>query len=514
MFHFPLQKHSAIRMLLVALFLVSVLPTSVLAAPLTQESIDVIDGPELIIMAAIDGPEEITVPDDVESVTSAEESVSAAMVTVGTASFTVNFRGPGNQGGCSGTLLAWPAAAQTAFLHAVSIWEGLINSREPIVIDACWKQLGAGVLGSAGPRLLRDWGGGSLPMSGTWYPFGLADALAGQDLVSGRDITASFNDDFTNWYFGTDGVTPAGQYDFVSVVLHEIGHGLGVSGGANYNPDTGTGAVVLGTYPVIYSQFTKDGNGVSLLNGYTQNSTALGNALRGLAGGVFFHGSSAIAANGGNPVPLYTPSTWSSGSSYSHLAESFNLTTDDLMTFSIGSGRSQHTVGPVTLGLLKDIGWPANNDTNMTRGLGSFTYDPETDNAPFDNLGTLAINFDFTHMGSDNLLNFYLVVNTANSATLNNATTVVNNGGINSILAVPNSGLPGDNLRFDNGETLTLPMVVDIADAPWGLNFDVFASDEVSAAGVRRSLGSFTIDSSMFEGRILQPKVYIPLFGN
>jgi hypothetical protein len=40
------------------------------------------------------------------------------------------------------------------------------------------------------------------------------------------DIVAQFNGDFA-WYYGTDGVVPTNKYDLVSVVLHEIGHGLG-----------------------------------------------------------------------------------------------------------------------------------------------------------------------------------------------------------------------------------------------------------------------------------------------
>ena len=36
--------------------------------------------------------------------------------------------------------------------------------------------------------------------------------------------------DGIDWYFGTDGSTPFSQYDFVSVVMHEIAHGLNFAG--------------------------------------------------------------------------------------------------------------------------------------------------------------------------------------------------------------------------------------------------------------------------------------------
>ena len=391
--------------------------------------------------------------------------------------------------------MAWPSAAQTAFTHGASIWADLINSREDIVVEACWKSLGTGVLGSAGPQLTANFTGA--PIFSTWYPFGLADAITGVNNNSNAwDIRANFNDDFTNWYFGTDGVTPIGQYDFVTVVLHEIGHGLGFSGGASYSGGTGTLDLAFG-FPTIYSRFIKDGTGTELWDGYTQGTAALGNALLGQVGGVFFHGSSAISANGG-PVKLYSPSVWANGSSFSHLDEVFNGTPSDLMTFSVGSGVSNHAPGPVAMGLLKDIGWPNDNDDVMTRSLGSLAYSPTPDNLPFDARGTLTINFNFAHTGSDDVRHFYVKVNTANLATLNNATTTDNNGGVDSILAIANTDLPGGDSLFSNGETLTVPLAIDIAaGGQWGLNFDVFASDDVSAAKVLpRKVASFTIDSS------------------
>ena len=33
-----------------------------------------------------------------------------------------------------------------------------------------------------------------------------------------------------SYYFGTDGNCPADKYDFVQLVMHEIGHGIGFIG--------------------------------------------------------------------------------------------------------------------------------------------------------------------------------------------------------------------------------------------------------------------------------------------
>ena len=43
------------------------------------------------------------------------------------------------------------------------------------------------------------------------------------------DIVANFNSN-VDWYYGTDMNCPDTLYDLVTVVMHEIGHGLGFTG--------------------------------------------------------------------------------------------------------------------------------------------------------------------------------------------------------------------------------------------------------------------------------------------
>jgi hypothetical protein len=204
----------------------------------------------------------------------------------------------------------------------------------------------------------------------------LANALAGNDL-NGTDpeIVALFSSTF-DWYYGTDGNTPSNKVDFATVVVHELGHGLGFVGSMNYDDGVGSaecngfagqGCWGYGTgYPFIYDRFTEDANGTPLLD-YANFSTALGDALRGQAGGgVDFDGPNANGANVDNgraPVALYAPSTWRPGSSYAHLDEIFNGTPNALMTYSLGNGESVHHPGPVTLGIFEDMGWVTEEGT-------------------------------------------------------------------------------------------------------------------------------------------------------
>jgi hypothetical protein len=248
----------------------------------------------------------------------------------------------------------FPAQAKTAFEAAAAIWANQFHSPVPITIRACWASL-------ASPNTLGYSGGGSVhrdfvgvPRAGTWYSAALANSLAGSDLAPTQfDMHITYNSNFS-WYFGTDGQPPLDQHDLVTVAAHEIAHGLNFSGSANYS--SGVGSYGNGTgYPNIYDTYMQDASGTALIS-YDNNSTALGSLLT--SDNLWFHGTNAMAANGGLPVKIYAPASWSSGSSYSHLDYgTFNGTSNSMMTYAIGAGSANHNPGPVNVGLLKDLGW-------------------------------------------------------------------------------------------------------------------------------------------------------------
>ncbi len=243
--------------------------------------------------------------------------------------------------------------AKAAFQFAVDQWSNLVSSSVPITIDASFTTLGSGVLGSAGPgNAFRNFPGA--PQADTWYPSALANALNGSDLDPTRfDIVAQFSSSFPSFYFGTDGNT-AGKVDFASVVLHELGHGLGFLGIMNVNSGVGTCCEGSGS-PFAYDRFTTS-NGTPLLS-FPDNSVALGNALQGAT--VRFTGTQATAVNGGVAPRLYAPNSWQSGSSYSHLDENTFPAgnPNSLMTPAIGANEVIHSPGNITLGIFADTGW-------------------------------------------------------------------------------------------------------------------------------------------------------------
>jgi hypothetical protein len=151
-------------------------------------------------------------------------------------------------GGNPGTTIG--EQRRIAYQFAADLWGAVLQSNVEIRVAASFQPLActatAGVLGSAGPwYVFREFD--NAPLAGTWYHSALADAFAGEDLAAGEpapndiDITSRFNANLgtpgclqaSGWYYGLDGNTPAGKINFLDVVMHEIGHGLGFSGFLN-----------------------------------------------------------------------------------------------------------------------------------------------------------------------------------------------------------------------------------------------------------------------------------------
>jgi hypothetical protein len=159
-------------------------------------------------------------------------------------------------GGNPGTTLG--EQRQIVALFAADLWGSILVSDVPVYIQAQFNPLGANVLGSAGTYyIFSDFPNATRPQ--TFYSSALSDALSGVDqtLEAGLpegfpDIVSQFSSDFS-FYYGLDDNTPAGQYNFLDVIMHEFGHGLGF---ANFENE-GTGAF-SGNLPDIYSTFTYD----------------------------------------------------------------------------------------------------------------------------------------------------------------------------------------------------------------------------------------------------------------
>ena len=248
--------------------------------------------------------------------------------------------------------------AKTAFQKAVDIWESLIYSPVTIKMEARWESLEQGVLGSCAPSTFyRDFDGTSNPDQ--YYPVALAEKILGRNLNSDEpDLVARFNKNLDSWYFGTDGNTPTSNYDMVSIVLHEICHGLGFYGSMYVDDDQGAWGIGLPPRAIVFDHYIQNSGGHQLVDITKFDNPS--NDLRGQYISNFLYFGSPIASNinDGNFPRLYAPSVFNEGSSIYHLNDAtYNGTGDALMTHAASFGEAIHDPGPLTMAMFAEIGW-------------------------------------------------------------------------------------------------------------------------------------------------------------
>ena len=300
-------------------------------------------------------------------------SLSSAQTASASATFTiVNLDGPGEGfndptattpvGGNTGTTIGQQRII--AFQYAADIWAELINSPVVIRVGAKFDPLSctanSATLGSAGPNTVhRDFAAASVP--NTWYTQAQANSLFGGDLNPAQnDITATFSSTIgspgclenSGWHYGLDSNPPAGKIDFVTVLLHELGHGVGFLSLVSLS----TGQK-FGGFDDAYMRHLEDhttGKSFPLMTDAERLASSVN------SGNLHWTGPNVVAGSGGltsgvhpsGHVQMYAPNPAQSGSSVSHWNTA--LFPNELMEPAYTGAR--HDAG-LTLELFADLGW-------------------------------------------------------------------------------------------------------------------------------------------------------------
>jgi len=250
--------------------------------------------------------------------------------------------------------------AKQAFQYAVDIWSTLINSPVTIKIEANWKSLGTGVLGNCSPSVFYLGDFLSAPNSDEYYPVALAEKIFGTGIndTLESDIDANFSSR-ANWYYGTDGNCTGNKYDLVSVVLHEIGHGLGFIG------TMGTIGDSLGVWgfdngkTIAFDHWIENGSGERMMDTSIFDNPSSDLLDEFTSNDLYYNSLIAVQNNSGSLPKLYAPSTFDIGSSIYHLDETTYPygSGNSLMTPSISYSEAVHNPGPIVMGMFADWGW-------------------------------------------------------------------------------------------------------------------------------------------------------------
>jgi len=235
----------------------------------------------------------------------------------------------------------------TASEYAFGLWGEQLSGPIPVDISIESKNLGNGVIGQSW-RTQNFLNTGEVPgvPVNTWYPSPLWNQLVGFDATAQRDIVLDMNSSM-NFYLQPTGTVQG--IDWITVMLHEVCHGLG------FYPIVGqNGAYSYGAHPGIFDRQLFSGLTGPCITELTQSERAALVVSDNLFAGA--PGSNLLNANGGNRVKMYAPTTWAGGSSTSHWQPS-GQPFSTFMGPWINNNWRLHTFNTRKIGVLLDLGW-------------------------------------------------------------------------------------------------------------------------------------------------------------
>ena len=243
-----------------------------------------------------------------------------------------------------------PEFAKASIQKAIDTWSENFASKVPVNVNVTWtKAPNSSVLASASAKNIFSNFNGA-PDKTLYYPSALANALAGIDLDTAEpelEVNVSAGD---FWYYGLDGKCPTNKYDLVSVILHEMAHGLGFMSGTYYDSATKVGRFLQPTAFDAYAQLPDGRRLVDLPSPSIEMGSAITSTL-------YWSGANGVKANNDVKPLLFTPAIYEQGSSVSHLDEkTFSNTAENaVMTPNLSAGEVFHLPGALLLAMFEDL---------------------------------------------------------------------------------------------------------------------------------------------------------------
>ena len=243
-----------------------------------------------------------------------------------------------------------PTVARGAVQAAIDVWSENFSSTVPVNVNVSWGRASSyGILAAASAK--NNFANfPNAPDKTLYYAAALANALAGKDIdPTNPELEITITSD-APWYYGTDGKCPPKSYDLESVILHEMGHGLGFISGNYYDQYSGYGRIDQPTPFDAYAQLPDGRRLADMPSPSLETGKALTSPL-------YWSGENAIKANNGIKPPLYAPSIYEPGSSVSHLDErTFSQSgANSVMTPNLDSGEVFHLPGSLLLAMIDDM---------------------------------------------------------------------------------------------------------------------------------------------------------------
>ncbi len=202
-------------------------------------------------------------------------------------------------------------------------------------------------------------GNGFLAAAGTYYwdTPSFQTGFAFEHIDTESDPHGDFEDinltvDFGRTWNERTGAPSGSQFDLISVLVHEITHGLGISSlsDSSGNPPPTFEEKVYTTWD---EELERDSGSQDLFaNGIGGDPEFKGSSSDLISNDVVFKGADATTDFGSSP-PAFAPDPFDSGSSLSHFDDDLTA----VMTPSIPPGVTKRVYSSFEIAALRDVGW-------------------------------------------------------------------------------------------------------------------------------------------------------------
>lgn len=262
-----------------------------------------------------------------------------------------------------------PSDVITAILYATTVLNTLFAPTVSITIGVEWTDLSSG-----NPNLLGMGGSYAVCLHPTipnvLVPAALYSVLTGAPNCPGvlsplHAALALNSHPPAPWYTGLGGTVPPTSIDLITVVLHEMIHGMGFE---SFMGASGT----VGSAPAgfIYDcfLFANTANGWPYFGGEIGTPAMTDPSV--LTSHVVFRGN--VTAGNVSSFDVYTPSTFAPGTSLSHVKPSSSII-NRLMFPALGFGQAWHNPGADVYVAMASMGYPMHPYVDLYNGATSYT---------------------------------------------------------------------------------------------------------------------------------------------
>ena len=305
------------------------------------------------------------------------------------------------------------------------------------------------------------------------------------------------------------------EFDFFSVVAHELAHAFGFASTIN---EDGTSVFGDNLRYGTFDRLITDNAGTLVINGGFNQVLWDAESVGGFSpdGGLFFNGTIAVATNGGNRVGLFTPTTFDDGSSVSHLDDEDPLTRGLLELAETDTGPAARSLSPLECAIFQDLGYNVFTTGNVggvfnQDGLeisldanGDLSVFPNDRFNPLDDGDTQNVSFDYVindgNSGTDTGTVTFTITG-ANDApfTRNDSFTVNEDSGATTVTS---PGILNNDVDVDTGDALTV-------SAARAAGADLFFSEYVEGTAANSAaLGIFNPTGADVFARDYEIRIY------